>query len=336
MARTELVISEEDFLLRQIKTDQTDGISKQQYAYILKVAKEWDVAPTNIAWLQMRPYPLQGALYQMLQNRCKKEGLIVKEMVVKAIQRAAPDSKRAGFEADITLFNQRGFDDLMKKVSLDGMNVEILREARELMTRRYHEEGWASPDTVKSPALLNPDYLTHMAATRGLDRAIRMAVGCPITAASELPEGQPGSLLSGLAGLENPQGDTPGDVAKPGAPVQEASGAAVSTPALKDKTIASKPIKKIESKKEGPKEGKVSEKQSKLATLQWETYCKTASPSISREDIETKRGKLLKALFGKDHPGDLSVAQLEEWIGCMARKEIEVVSSNAEPTEIKT
>jgi hypothetical protein len=341
MARAELALSEEEWAIRQIKTDQTDGISKQTYQYILKLAKEWNVSPTNIAWLQMRPYPMQGALYQMLQSKCKKDGLIVKEMLVTSVQRATPQDKRAGFEADITLFNQRGFDDILKKIPLDGLSVELLREARELMTHRYHEEGWASLETVKAPAMQNPDYLTHMAGTRSIDRAMRMAVGCSYTAASELPDGQPGSLMAGIGGFEAPVGTEAAKPVKPG----DASGAAQeavqgvvqgAVPSLpKEKVIAQKPIKKIEAK-ESPKEGVVSAKQASLATLQWEAYCKSAAPSLQRADIEEKRGKLLKALFGKDQIGDLTVAQLEELIGLMARKEIELVPENTEKVEIKT
>jgi len=341
MARTEMQMSEAEFLARQIKTDG-EPISTQTLTYLIKLAKDWGVAVTNIAWLQMKPYPMQGALYQMLQSKCSKEGLIVKSMVVKALKRAEATDKRAGFEADITLFNQRGFDEMLKGATLDKLSIELLREAREIMTHLYHEEGWASLDTVKAPGMQNPDYLNHMAATRGIDRTLRMIVRCPFTAASELPDGQPGELLAGLPGLDAPPGDGKEALptAKPGQAAPKAEEAVHEKP--KEKSIPQKLIKKIEEKaasKPGPKEEKISEKQGSLVVLQWESYCKSAAPSLQKKEIEEKRVRLLRALYGKDSVGDLTVAQLEELIGLMARKEIEIVPDGATPpekVEIKT
>lgn len=350
MARTELKMSEAEFAIRQIKTDMTDGISTQTYQYLCKLAKEWGVHVTGIAWLGMKPYPMQGALYQMLMNRCDKEGLLVKGMVLKNLKRAEPNDKRAGFEADITLFNQRGFDEMMKGATLDKLTVELLREAREIMTHHYHEEGWASLETVKAPNMQNPDYLNHMAATRALDRTLRMIVRCPFTAASEMPEGLPGELAAGLPGFDNPPGEGDGaaggaQVTKPGGKAAEApAGEAkpegeTAKPAKPGKSIPDKPIKPIKKKDGDPKEQKINEKQATLATLQWEEYCKTAAPSLEKKEIEEKRNRLIRALFGKDAVGDLTVAQLEEWVGMMQRKEIDIVPEGTEPpekVEIKT
>jgi len=347
MARTELTISAEEFAMRQIKTDITDGIGKQVYDYLLKIAKEWAVTVTNIAWLQNKPYPMQGALYQMLKTKCDKEGLIVKSMCVKAAKRAEQNDKRAGFEAEIVLFNQSGFNEVMKGATLDKITVELLREAREIMTHTYREEGWASIETVKAPAMQNPDYLNHMGATRALDRTLRMIVRCPFTAASELPDGTPGELLKGLPGLDAPPGISETPTAKPGEPAPGPETAKPGKP-KGEKVISDKPIKKIEGDgtakpskpaKPGPKEGKVNEKQVNLATLQWETYCKTAAPSLDKAEIESKRTRLLKALFGVEAVADLTIAQLEELVGLMQRKEIDIVPDGATPpekVEIKT
>jgi len=345
MARTEMQMSELEFLCRQIKTDG-DTISGQALKYLMKLAKDWGVDVTNIAWLQMKPYPMQGALYQMLKKKCDKEGLIVKSMTVKALQRATPTDKRAGFEADIVLFNQRGFDELVKGATLDKLSIEILTKAQDIMTHPYHEEGWASLETVKAPAMQNPDYLNHMAATRGLDRTLRMIVRCETTAASELPSGQPGELLAGLPGLESPpvEAKEAAPTLKPfgGTPKAEETAPAAPATSKPEKSISQKPIKKIEESaaaKPGAKEGKISPKQVNLANLQWEGYCKTAAPSLQKEEIEGKRAKLVRALYEKDSVGDLTVAQLEEWVGMMARKEIDIVPDGTVPpekVEIKT
>lgn len=348
MARTEMTMTEEEFALRQIKTDITDGIGKQVYNYLVKLAKEWGVAVTNIAWLQNKPYPMQGALYQMLKSRCDKEGLLVKEMRVKVVKRAEVNDKRAGFEGIIVLFNQRGFDEMMKGAGLDKISVELLREAREIMTHTYHEEGWASLDTVKAPAMQNPDYLNHMAATRAIDRTMRMIVRCPFTAASELSEGTPGELIAGLPGMETPTPDTSTPTAKPGGKSEEKPADAPKEGGASkpkgEKTIPQKPIKKIEEGASKPakkdhKDEKVTAKQVNLATVQWESYCKTAAPSLEKPEIEAKRTRLLKALFGVEAVADLTVAQLEELVGMMQRKEIDIVPDGATPpekVEIKT
>lgn len=342
MARTEMEMSELEFLSRQIKTDGGDTVSTQTLKYLIKLAKEWGVTVTNIAWLQMKPYPMQGALYQMLQAKCGKEGLIVKSMAVKNLKRADATDKRAGFEADIVLFNQRGFDEIMKGATLDKISVELLSKAQEIMTHLYHEEGWASLETVKAPGMQNPDYLNHMSATRAIDRTLRMIVRCPFTAASELPDGQPGELLTNLPGLDSPPGEGAPLIKPGGKKADDAAPAAAAPVASKpEKSIPQKPIKKIaeSESKADPKEGKITPKQVNLANLQWENYCKTASPSLQKEEIEAKRTKLIRALYEKESVADLTVAQLEEWIGMMARKEIDIVPDGSVPpekVEIKT
>jgi hypothetical protein len=348
MGRSSFRMDATEFAIQQIKTD--GDVSPQIYEYLVKLAKEWGVAVTNIAWLQMKPYPMQGALYQMLKNKCEKEGLVVKSMVVNALKRAESSDKRAGFEADITLFDQRTFDEIMKKATLDKLSVEMLRETRDMLTHKYHEEGWASLETVRAPAMQNPDYLNHMSATRAVDRALRMIVRCPFTAASELPQGEPGELLAGVPGIDSPpEGDGP-LLIRPGQKPPEAAKpveGATATPAKPgeevakpEKTIPQKPIKKIEEKKAGPKDEKVNDKQASLVSLQWEGYCKEAAKGITKKDIDEKLPRLLKALYGKDSPKDLTVGQLEEMIGLMARKEIEVSYEGAPPPaekpEVKT
>ena len=358
MGRSSFRMDQQEFAIQQIKTD--GDVSPQVYEYLIKLAKDWGVSVTNIAWLQMKPYPMQGALYQMLKNKCEKEGLVVKAMVVKEIKRAEVNDKRAGFEADVTLFNQRGFDEIMKGASLDKITVEMLREAREILTHHYHEEGWASLETVRAPAMQNPDYLNHMAATRGLDRALRMIVRCPFTAASELPQGEPGELIEGLGlgGMESSAGGEPPILLRPGqkapvtapsaaapegaSPAAPATATATAEPSKPEKSIPQKPIKKIEDKpaKPGPKEEKILDKQVALITIQWEGYCREVAKGIPKKDIDDKLVRLLKALYGKDAAKDLTVAQLEEMIGLMARKEIEVGYEGAPPPpekpEIKT
>ena len=358
MGRSSFRMDAQEFAIQKIKTD--GDVSPQIYEYLVKLAKEWGVAVTNIAWLQMKPYPMQGALYQMLKNKCEKEGLVIKSMIVTNLKRAEVNDKRAGFEADITIFNQRGFDEIMKGAALDKLTVEILREAREILTHAYHEEGWASLETVRAPAMQNPDYLNHMAATRALDRTLRMIVRCPFTAASELPQGEPGELLEGLglggadpaAGGEPPILLRPGQKAPAAAPTAEApaeaspaasaTATATAEPSKPEKSIPQKPIKKIEEKpaKPGPKEEKIGEKQVALITIQWESYCREVAKGIPKKDIDDKLVRLLKALYGKESAKDLTVAQLEEMIGLMARKEIDVSYEGAPPPpekpEVKT
>lgn len=370
MGKSHFRMDQQEFAIQQIKTD--GDVSPQVYEYLIKLAKDWGVSVTNIAWLQMKPYPMQGALYQMLKSKCEKEGLVIKSMGVTNLKRADVNDKRAGFEADITLFNQRGFDEIMKGAALDKITVEILREAREILTHVYHEEGWASLETVRAPGMQNPDYLNHMAATRALDRTLRMIVRCPFTAASELPQGEPGELLEGLGlgGADPSAGGEPPILLRPGqkapaaslpaaAPVEgspAASGTATAIaepsrpepsrpePSKPEKSIPQKPIKRIEEKpaatKPGPKEEKISEKQVSLITIQWEGYCRDVAKGIPKKDIDDKLVRLLKALYGKDLAKDLTVAQLEEMIGLMARKEIEVGYEGAPPPpekpEVKT
>jgi hypothetical protein len=341
-----LKMTDMDFAIRQIKTD--GEVSPQAYEYLIKLAKDWGVAVTNIAWLANKPYPMQGALYQMLKGKCEKEGLVVKSMLAKPLQRAEATNKRAGFEGDIVLFDQKTFDDLMKKNSIEKMSVEAIREMKEMLTHHYREEGWASLETVRAPGMQNPDYLNHMAATRAIDRTLRMIVRCPFTAESEMPQGAPGDLGwpsdeslptakpgGGLVPAPAPEGAVkPAEPAPQGPPTQ--------------KPISQKPIKKIDEKKDPEKkeiekkEGvKLSEKQIDLAILQWEAYCKDALPGIEKKQVDDKRGRLLRALFAKDRIGDLSLKEFEEFIGMLTRKEIEITpdqppASEPEKTEIKT
>lgn len=346
MARTELKMSDLEFAIAQIKTDV--GVTEQAYKYLTKLAKDWGVDVTNIAWLGNKPYPMQGALYQMLQKKSEKEGLVVKSIITKAIVRAEATSKRAGFECDITLFDQRTFDDLMKKNSIEKMSVESIREMREMLTHKYHEDGWASPESVRMTTLHNPDYLNHMGATRAIDRTLRIIVRCPFTAASELPDGTPGELGFGFS---DPQSDVP--TAKPGekAPepekkVEEKKGEKPEG-APTAKPIAQKPINKIatsgsekEAKVEAPKkDSKLSEKQIDLALIQWANYCTENCKGIDKKQIDDKRVRLLKALFAKEKVAELSVEQLNEWVGMMSKKEIEITLDQpvpAEKPEIKT
>ncbi len=303
---------------------------------------------------------MQGALYQMLQKKCEKEGLVVKSIITKALVRAEPTSKRAGFECDITIFDSRTFDDLMKKNSIEKMPVESIREMREMLTHKYHEDGWASPESVRMTTLHNPDYLNHMGATRAIDRTLRIIVRCPFTAASELPTGTPGELGFGFS---DPQTDVP--TAKPGQSEGEAPKAEEKKPeggAPTAKPISQKPINKIatgeakpeekkpeekkpeitpEAKPAKQKAEKLNEKQIDLALVQWANYCAENCKGIDKKQIDEKRVRLLKALFAKEKVGDLSPEQLGEWIGMMTRKEIEIapdqpVSEPAEKPEIKT
>ena len=350
MARTELKMTELEFQIAQIKTDV--GVTEQAYKYLIKIAKDWGVDVTNIAWLGNKPYPMQGALYQMLQKKCEKEGLVVKSIVTKSIVRAEPTSKRAGFECDIVLFDARTFEELMKKNSIEKMPVESIREMREMLTHKFHEDGWASPESVRMTTLHNADYLNHMGATRAIDRTLRIIVRCPFTAASELPDGTPGELGFGFsdpqgepAPLMKPGQSTPEETAKPD-DKKEHPPAGGSAPTAKP--ISQKPIHKIETTKPDEKrpeikaeaavtvpkkEAKLSEKQIDLALLQWSAYCTENCKGIDKKQIDDKRVRLLKALFAKEKVGDLTVEQLNEWIGMMTRKEIEIGLDNAPPAE---
>lgn len=354
-----LEMSDADFALRQIKTDGGDVVSPQTYKYLLKLAKEWGVSVENIAWLQMKPYPMQGALYQMLKLKCSKEGLLVKGMELSVIQRPDSTTKRAGFLSKVTLFNQKSFDEALSKSSLDKVTVEVLRELREVCTHVYQDEGWASPETVKAPAMQNLDYLTHMGATRALDRTLRMIVRCEHTAASELPGGVPGDLSESIlkeldAAMQGRSVAKPSEVA---APKQDAPEKPVERPKAA-REIPQKPIKRIEekpaevapepekapekgpAKPKDPKQQPITAKQVTLLGVQWESYCRDAAPGIERTEIEEKLSKLLRALYGTEAPKDLTVAQLEELVGLMTRREIEVTRDGGplppEKPEVKT
>ena len=357
MARTELKMTELEFAIAQIKTDV--GVTEQSYKYLIKLAKEWGVDVTNIAWLGNKPYPMQGALYQMLQKKCEKEGLIVKSIITKPLVRAEATSKRAGFECDIILFDSRTFEDLMKKNSIEKMPVESIREMREMLTHKYHEDGWASPESVRMTTLHNPDYLNHMGATRAIDRTLRIIVRCPFTAASELPTGTPGELGFGFgdAQAEDLQTAKPGQPAaapEEGKKPEEKKEPGTSAPT--SKPISQKPIHKIETKPqeekkpeikpepkpETKKEAKLTDKQIDLALLQWSAYCTENCKGIDKKQIDDKRVRLLKALFAKEKVGDLTVEQLGEWVGMMNKKEIEITLDQpvapppVEKPEIKT
>lgn len=348
VATTSLKMSDLEFDMNQIKTDV--GVSEQAYKYLIKLAKEWGCDVTNIAWLGGKPYPMQGSLYQQLQRKCEKEGLVVTGIVTKHIVRAEVSSKRAGFECNITLFDQRTFDELMSKSSMEKISVEAIREMRQMLTHPYHEEGWASVESVRMTTLHNADYLNHMGATRAIDRTLRIIVRCPFTAASELPDGTPGEL-----GFGDPQAEAAeAPLVKPGQPAVVAETKLVESAAKpKDaasgpptaKPISQKPINKIEVKPDPKKEAKLTEKQIDLALLQWDSYCKSGCLGIDKKQIDGKRARLLRALFGKDRIAELSLGQLEEWVGMMTRKEIEVtldqptdapVSTLQDKPEIKT
>lgn len=302
------------FAMSRIKTD--GEVNEQVYDYICSLAEKLKIDPTTIAWLSGNPYPMQAALFAMLQNKCEDEGLVVTSIKTEPVQRAEDkNGGRAMFSATVKLFDQKGFDAIMKKAK-EMPPVEVLKELRELYTHEYKEEGNASKESVKMRTLHVLDYINHMGQTRAIDRTLKIVVRCPFTAESELPEGGEGVPVS-------PEGDVP--LSKPGEKAPAKDEPPVSKPGERkvgDKPI--KPAKASKAKKDEKKSDKITEQQVDLALIRWDEYCKEAAPGIAKKDIDGKRVKLLKALFNKEQVKELKLPELEEWLGLMDKKEIEV------------
>ena len=226
MGSATLKMTDAEFAMRQIKSDME--ITPQIYKYVCDLAKEWGVSPLTIAWIGNKPYPMQGALYAMLKDKCKDEGLVVQSIIIKPLQRVQGSVFRAGSDAEIVLFDLKTFKEVLSKTSLDKVPIENIARLKEMLTHTYKEEGWASPESVRMSTLHNADYINHMANTRAVDRCLRIIVRMPFTAASELPDGEPampegarveGDAPAGAGGppLIRPAGKTEGQpVAKPG------------------------------------------------------------------------------------------------------------------------
>lgn len=325
-----------EFRMSQIKTD--GEMSPQIFAHICEVAKEWSIPPETMAWLGGKPYPTQGALYSMLKNKCEAEGLIVTSIKVKPLSRPEGQTLRAGSEAEISLFDQKGFNALMEKAK-ELPPVESIRELKGMFTHNYREEGWASPDTVRMRTMHNHDYIIHMAQTRGVDRCLRIIVRCPFTAASELPQGEPGFLkdIEAMMGAEPPISKPPG---KEGAPALSKPGEERKVPDKPIKPISTeKPAEKVskpgeadkskeKAEEKDPKKAKLNEVQIDSALVRWKDYCNDRAPALSKKDVDEKRVKLLRALFQKERVGELVVGELEELFGLMDRGEIEVSATD--------
>lgn len=318
----EVKMSKDEFEMTLIKSDQP--LSKMMYHYLCSLAKEWGVNVVNIALLGGKPYPMQGALFQMFDSRREKEKLVVIEFATKAIQRASQQEVRSGFECFIKLFDEGGFKAAYDKLAKDnGLTVETIEKLASLYTRTYRDEGWASPQTVRMPAMQNIEYINHMGQTRAVDRTLRLVVRCPYTAASELPEGTPDGGMSFGGGGSVEIAPAPRPAGAP--PLVKPQGQSQAAPALIPFAVPA-------GQEPPPKEAiagaivpTVVPAQVAILASRFTEYVKRRVSGMKPDAVEEKLAKLVKALYQKA-PKDLAVSELGELLDMMEKSEIEIAS----------
>jgi len=119
-------------------------------------------------------------------DKMKEEGVILKESYVQWHQKATREKMEAGAEGFVILFDKAGFLEALQAL---GGNVSetVIKELKEVFTRKFHDDGWASPENVSLPAIKgSPGYLTMMASRRATNRAKRLASGCGLTSVEEI------------------------------------------------------------------------------------------------------------------------------------------------------
>jgi len=340
MAGATIVYSTKELEIRQIKSDE--AVSEQMYDWLCGLAKEWGVHVRNIALLGGKPYPMQGALFQMFDSKREKEKLIVAGWETKSVHRATQQDIRSGSECTITLFDKGSFDDAVKKIAKENVTVEMIEKLHKTFTYQYRDEGWASIQTVRMPAMQNIDYIQHMSSTRSIDRTLRLIVRCPYTAASELSDGTPdGSVtVQQTAGLPGPAPQPPTD----------GSGVVLlSRPKQKEPESGVKVETKVAAPVEAPKpseisppvditldkkDEKINEKQIAALAGRWGEYVKSRMTGLKGPQIEAKLDRLVKALYGYTSRKDVTVAQLSELLTFMERGDIEIGEEEAPKDEV--
>lgn len=309
----QVLYSEKELEWNQIKSDAP--VTENIFNFVVRKAKEWGVSPEHIAILGGKPYPMQGALFQWLNQKCEKEGLIVQSISVQSLQRADHQSVRAGAGCWITLFDLRNFNEIMKKLpGGDDISIEVLEHLRKLLTHTFYDEGWASPESVKMRPLHNPDYINHMASTRAIDRTIRIIVRSPFTAFSEMPDGDIGTVIDAEK-VQRPDngGTAEAPMLKPSLPAAAPAPMPFDRPKQVSVTVPPETLEKP-----------IDQKQVKLIAVKWAEYVKAKAPGLKGETIEEKRRRFMRAAFGKEAETDLTVANLRDWLDMMEKGEINI------------
>lgn len=339
MGSATIVYTRRELEMRQIKSDVSIGDT--EYQFLCELAEKWGVSVYAIAWLGGKPYPTQAALFKMFDDKREKEKLIVAGWETKPIQRANQQDIRAGFECSIKLFDKGCFDEATKKIAKEQMTVEMVEKLRGTYTYIFREEGWASIQTVRMPAMQNIDYINHMGATRAIDRTLRLIVRCAYTAASELSDGTPdGSVtVQQAAGPQGPAPQPPTDgsgvvtLSRPKSKDNVTIDIKVGVPSAPD---AAKPseISPPVSIPADKKDEKINEKQVEVLAGRWSEYVKRRMSGLKGPQIEAKLDRLVKALYGYTSKKDVTVGQLAELMDYMEKGEIEVVEEEAPKEEV--
>jgi hypothetical protein len=345
MGSATIVYTRRELEMRQIKSDVSIGDT--EYQFLCELAEKWGVSVYAIAWLGGKPYPTQAALFKMFDDKREKEKLIVAGWETKPIQRATKEDIRAGYECFIRLFDKGCFDEATKKIAKEQMTVEMVEKLRGTYTYVFKEEGWASIQTVRMPAMQNIDYINHMAQTRAIDRTLRIIVRCPYTAASELPDGTPdGSVSIQQAGQQGPAPQPPTDESggvmlsrpkrqepvKDNVNVEIKVGAPITPPPDAAKPSEISPPVSVPAEK---KDEKINEKQIGALMGRWGEYVKRRMSGLKGPQIEAKIDRLVKALYGHTSKKDITVGQLAELMDFMEKGEIEITEEEAPKEEPK-
>lgn len=340
MGSATIIYTEEELAIRRIKSDSS--VSPQIYKWLCGIAAEWGVHVTGVAYLNGQPYPTQSALFQMFDTKREREKLIVAGWETKCVQRASKEDLRAGSECVITLFDKGSFDDAIKKVAKENLNVDMVEKLKAAFTYRFRDEGWASIQTVKMPAMQNWDYIQHMSSTRSIDRTLRLIVRCPYTAASELPDGTPdGSVaIQQAAGSQGPAPQPPVDggivLSRPKRQEPPAeSSASVTMPVLSTPVATPSEISPPISMSTEKKAEKINEKQIAALMGRWSEYVKRRMSGLKGPTIEAKLDRLVKALYGHTSRKEITVGQLAELMDFIERGEIEIADEEPSKEEPK-
>ena len=341
MGSATIVYTRRELEMRQIKSDVSIGDT--EYQFLCELAEKWGVSVYAIAWLGGKPYPTQAALFKMFDDKREKEKLIVAGWETKAIQRATQQDIRSGFECSIKLFDKGCFDEATKKIAKEQMTVDMVEKLRSTYTYVFREEGWASIQTVRMPAMQNIDYINHMGQTRAIDRTLRLIVRCAYTAASELPDGTPDGSVA-VQQATGPQGPAPqppvdsGIVLSRPKPKHEQGKVETPAPTPFDTVVAGSKPSEISPPVSIPaekKDEKINDKQIGALMGRWSEYVKRRMSGLKGPQIEAKIDRLVKALYGHTSKKEITVGQLAELMDYMEKGEIEVAEEEAPKEEPK-
>lgn len=294
----------------QIKSDI--AVSASMYQWVLRLAKEWNVSPYTIAILGGKPYPMQGALFKMLQDKCEAEGLKVIGVKTSPLHRATQQEFRSGFECFFKMMDVKHYMEMLKAVK-EKIDVSVLQQMKEMWVHEYRDEGWASPSSVKMTTLHNLDFIGHMAQTRAVDRTLRLIVRCPFTAASELPDGTPDDTV--LKAFPDGSAETPIPSSKP----KGQKTVIDVTPEGPAPTVEAGQVVMP-----GDTEGKVNQKQIAALMGRWSEYVKARVKGLTGAQIDEKLSRLIKSLYGAESKKDLTSENLSELLDYMEKGDINV------------